>query len=279
MNLVNVSVLMSVYDQEQPSFLSESLDSILLQTCIPKQIVIVKDGRLTSELDEVLYNFSVTHGDLITITFRNLNKKVNLGIALNEGLKVCNNDLVARMDSDDYALTNRLSLQTEYIAKHPEIKVLGGQIEEFSENLETITGYRKVPTDTSYIKKYARYRNPLNHMTVMFSKSFIESIGGYHDIPEFEDYDLWLRALKENSQCVGNVHELLVAARIGNIQSRRGGFEYLRKNFFARKNFFCNGLINLPTLLVTVILHSFVALTPTIVRKTVYQLFLRRKSI
>ena len=48
------AVLMSVYRKEQPAFLKESIDSLLVQTVLPAQIVIVCDGELTPALYEVL---------------------------------------------------------------------------------------------------------------------------------------------------------------------------------------------------------------------------------
>lgn len=48
------SVLMSIYKKENPAFLTQSLDSILNQTVFPSEIVMVKDGLLTRELEAVL---------------------------------------------------------------------------------------------------------------------------------------------------------------------------------------------------------------------------------
>ena len=53
------SVLMSVYHREQPQFLREALDSIFSQTLLPDEVVLVKDGPLTKELDEVVEEFAV----------------------------------------------------------------------------------------------------------------------------------------------------------------------------------------------------------------------------
>ena len=42
---------MSVYIKEKPEFLEKSIDSMINQTVKPDEIVIVKDGPLTSDLD------------------------------------------------------------------------------------------------------------------------------------------------------------------------------------------------------------------------------------
>ena len=51
------TVLMSVYYKEKPEYLSLSIESMLNQTVKPDEFIIVKDGPLTTELDEVINNF------------------------------------------------------------------------------------------------------------------------------------------------------------------------------------------------------------------------------
>ena len=48
------SVLMSVYKKEQPEFLKESIQSIMDQTLKTDNFVLVCDGALTKELDQVI---------------------------------------------------------------------------------------------------------------------------------------------------------------------------------------------------------------------------------
>ena len=64
---MNISVLMSVYYKENPEFLRQAVDSIITQTFMPEQIVLVKDGILTDELDELIDNFRKEYPDLFTI--------------------------------------------------------------------------------------------------------------------------------------------------------------------------------------------------------------------
>ena len=51
------SVLMSVYEKEKPDFLKSAIDSILNQSIKPDEIVIVKDGKLTKELDNIINSY------------------------------------------------------------------------------------------------------------------------------------------------------------------------------------------------------------------------------
>ena len=51
------SVLMSLYAKERPEYLRECIESILRQTAVPDEIVIVKDGPLTNALECVLSEY------------------------------------------------------------------------------------------------------------------------------------------------------------------------------------------------------------------------------
>ena len=55
---IQFSVLMSVYKNEKPEYLEQALESVVTQTLMPDEIVIVKDGLLTEELNVVINNYS-----------------------------------------------------------------------------------------------------------------------------------------------------------------------------------------------------------------------------
>ena len=53
----NYSVLISVYYKERPIYLKSALDSVLNQTLPPSEIILIKDGPLTVELEKVLSSY------------------------------------------------------------------------------------------------------------------------------------------------------------------------------------------------------------------------------
>jgi glycosyltransferase involved in cell wall biosynthesis len=127
---MNFSVLLSVYKKENPSYLKQALTSIWdEQTLKPDQIVLVKDGALTLELDNVINEWLKKLGSLLTIV--ELPKNVGLGTALIEGLKYCKYDIVARMDTDDISLPQRFEKQIAFFEQNKDSVIVGSSILEF----------------------------------------------------------------------------------------------------------------------------------------------------
>ena len=136
------SVLMSVYEKEQPLFFRESRQSILRQSMPPAQIVVVCDGRLTDELYEVLAEVQVDNPALFTIV--QLENRSGLGMALNQGMQHCRYEIIARMDSDDISLPDRMKWQIEAMEAH-EADLISGPVAEFETNPSIPGKIRKLP--------------------------------------------------------------------------------------------------------------------------------------
>ncbi|HCC66481.1 MAG TPA: amylovoran biosynthesis protein AmsE, partial [Moraxella sp.] len=96
------SVLMSLYDKENPEFLSECLASLVNQTRQADEVVLVFDGAINLALQKVVQDFKPQ----LPLTIIPLTKNVGLGQALNAGLNACQHDWVMRMDTDDICVPN-----------------------------------------------------------------------------------------------------------------------------------------------------------------------------
>src|SRR5690554_6101434 len=116
------SVLMSVYIKEKPEWFRISLDAILSQTIMPAEIVLVKDGPLTEELEKVITEYSQKSNIFKIIS---LEKNVGLGLALQKGITLCSNELIARMDTDDYCIPKRCERILDEFNKNPKLDVVG----------------------------------------------------------------------------------------------------------------------------------------------------------
>jgi len=223
------SVLMSLYKKEHPEYLRLALDSMINQTVKPDEIVLVEDGPLTNELYAVVEEYK-PHLQIV-INEKNL----GLGLALNEGLKVCSNELVARMDTDDISKPDRCEKQLIFFQEHPETNILGGQIEEFITSPSEVVGKRIVPETDTELKDFMKKRCPFNHMTVMFKKTDVIKAGNYQDWYWNEDYYLWIR-LALAGCTFANLPDILVYTRVGaDMYQRRGGDKYFKSELGIQK--------------------------------------------
>lgn len=205
--ITDYSVLMSLYVKEKPEYLIESLESMLQQTILPKQIVIVLDGEITSELQVVINKYKLSNPNLFSIV--PLEQNIGLGLALNKGLEHCEFELIARMDTDDISYPERCELQLAEFNNHPELDIVGTLTSEFFESPDKIQSIRIVPENHEEILKFSRRRSPFNHPTVMYRKSSIQAVGGYRDILRKEDLDLFARMLENGCKAKNIQKELL----------------------------------------------------------------------
>lgn len=269
------SVLMSVYKNEKSEYLKQAIESIVNQTLIPNEIVIVKDGPLTEELEQVISYYEKKYNDLFKII--NLKKNRGLGLALRDGLLACNNEYIARMDTDDIALPTRFEKQFSYLEKHKDIALLGGWITEFSSDYEHPDTITELPCKHNDIVKYAKRRNPFRHMTVVFKKSAVLDSGNYRNFLWFEDYDLWIRIIQKGYK-VANISDVIVNVRAGDeMFARRGGCQYLKQELTFQRLLREKKFVNFIEFLVNVLTRSFIRLLPNYLRIFIYKNKLRRK--
>ena len=272
------SVLMSVYYKEKAEYLRLSVSSMLAQSVPPEQFVLVCDGPLTPELDAVIESFASANPELFTVV--RLEKNKGIGVALNIGLQHCRNELVARMDADDIAVEKRLEMQLAELAKYPEVSAVGGQIAEFYDDPDVITGYRKVPITEEEVRQYIRFRNPMNHMTVVLRKSHVLNVGNYQDVPGFEDYFLWA-SLTANGNSLRNVKDVccIVRANAG-MYSRRGGVRYFQNTMRVERFLRTKGVITKWEFYRNIIVRFVGTIViPPQFRKTVFLNMLRKRQL
>lgn len=220
------SVLMSVYKKDEPSFLKEAIDSMLKQTVKCEQFILIEDGPLPDILQEVIDSYSCENPSLFSIV--KLPQNMGLGKALDKGLEVCRNELVARMDADDISLPNRCEKLLALFEQNPKLGLAGTNIDEFYDDPHNIVTSRKVPCDYESICKFMRRRSPFNHPTVMFKKSEVERCGGYGKMKRKQDLDLFARML--NMGCYAlNINESLLLFRSNKDNyKRRRSWEYCK---------------------------------------------------
>lgn len=265
---------MSVYYKERPDYLICSIESMINQTKKPDEIVIVKDGELTEELNKVINDFVNMYPGLFTIVC--LKNNVGLGLALNEGLKICRNELVARMDTDDISLSTRCELQLKEFERDSDLSIVGTMINEFYDNPSNQIASRIVPTEHNEIVKFSRRRNPFNHPTVMYKKSDVLRCGGYHNYRRNQDFDLFVRML-DNGCKAKNINKslLLFRANRDNLK-RRKSWEKVKSNIQLIYNFWQKGHSGFIDFLVISSIQIIVYISPIWLFDWISKKFLRK---
>ncbi len=267
------SVLMSVYIKEKPEYARACFDSLLNQTILATEWVIVEDGPLTNELYALLEEYENKYPGLIKRVPLETNH--GLGLALREGILHCSYDLVARMDTDDIAREDRFEKQLALFAENPELDICGSHIKEFVTSPEEITAIRKVPLTDAEIKRYQKRRDAFNHPTVMYKKSMVLKAGNYQHALLMEDTLLWVNMIINGAVCM-NVDDYLVFMRAGkDMIDRRGGFSYYKKYKAGRKIIRKTGYISWWDYRFTLMVQFVVALVPNRARRFIFKKLLR----
>ncbi len=239
------SVAISVYRNEKPENFDRALESITkLQTVKPSEIVLVVDGPIGEDLNDVVEKYEKAYPFFKIIR---LSENGGLGNALKLAVENASYDLIARMDSDDISLPTRFEEQISFFEQDASLDIVGGDISEFVGEEENVVAYRKVPTTDSEIKEYMRTRCAFNHVTVMYKKSAVENAGGYLDLFWNEDYYLWIRMQLSGAK-FANTGTTLVNVRTGaDMYARRGGKRYFQSEKHLQKYMLKHKMISYST--------------------------------
>ena len=263
------SVLMSLYKKEHPEYLRLALDSMINQSVKPDEIVLVEDGPLTDELYAVVEEYKpYLH---IVVNQKNL----GLGLALNEGLKACRNELVARMDTDDISKPDRCEKQLKRFEEKPKLAIVGSHIDEFVGTPDNVISQRRVPLTSEDIYEYAKKRSAFNHPAVMYRKSSVLAEGGYSDLKRNQDVDLFGRMLFKGYKAE-NIDEALLWFRSSDeLAARRKSWENTKSYIATIKKFWEMGYSSFSDYVVVAVAQTGMFILPAGLQNWVYKKFLR----
>lgn len=274
---------MSVYRNTTAAELRFALDSIAAQTRLPERVLVVKDGPVAADVDKLLRAYaddSVLRVD--TLAFE---RNRGLGIALRDGLAEVDTEFVARLDSDDAMFPARLEAQLAFMAKHPDVAVVGSAMQEFSSDVDgprgtfehgempsgmILGGVRRLPETHREIARYVRINSPLNHPSVLMRTRDVRDVGGYRPVHNMEDYDLWAR-LVAGGKKLHNLPEPLTYFRVSDDQMRRRTTPETRRAERAMQRSLVEyGLISRPRAAVNLIARNIYRSLPLGAMKQVY---------
>ena len=273
MEKTKVSVLMSIYFKEKAEYFRKSLDSILEQTYLPDEIVLVKDGLLTEELEQVIKEYK----NKINMKIVPLEKNRGLGLALREGVLNCSNEIIIRMDTDDISLKTRIEKQVNFFKKNSDIGIIGSNAYNFEKEIDDLKTISIFPEKNEEIRKFSKRRCPFLHPTIAIRKEILLGVGNYNDLLWFEDYDLFLRVLKITKGY--NFQEPLLYFRSNEeLYKRRGGISYIKNEIKALKKFHKEGYMNTYYYLTNIVIRLGIRICGNNLRRIIYKNFLRKEK-
>lgn len=224
--LPQVSILMPVYNTAP--YLREAMDSMLSQTFSDFELIVLNDCS-PDNAEEILD----TYNDPRIVRYRG-EKNVGLSNVLNIGIELTRGKYIARMDSDDISLPNRLQVQVDYLEAHPEIDLVSVGMQLFGDNDEIWIRDQ----DFEEMKIRALFRSPVLHASSVWRKESFEKQGlrFRQEMVPCEDYDLWTRALVSGLK-FANLSEVLYRYRIHGTQASMQTDVIDEKNREVQKNY------------------------------------------
>lgn len=229
-------ILQSVYKNDKPEYLYQSINSILNQTYVSFDYYIGIDGPINDELRRVLVSFQDSR-------LKVLDNKDNKGLAgiLNDLLTQCKKidyEYIARMDADDIALPDRLQKQVAFLEANPNIDMAGGAINEIDEEGKDRGKVTRYPCEPDACRAFFAKRNPVAHPTVMFRRSFFEKAGWEYptDYVRNEDTRMWHEGYKHGC-VIANLSDVLINFRMSDnmFKQRRNGHDFAKSQLKLRK--------------------------------------------
>lgn len=273
---IRFSVCMSVYKKDTPAFLIEALNSLVQQTRMPDEIVLVEDGPVTEEIEKIIMDFEKNYPTIMNVI--RCKRNGGLGEALRIGVEHAKYDYIARMDSDDISFPNRFEKLIRFLKDNSDVDIVGSDAAKFEHSTEKIIGYRRPKLTDKELKKQLKYKTPFCHVTIMAKKDAILKAGNYKEIFNQEDYYLWARMAEQG--CVfANIPDITVYVRLVGVGGRRGGLRYFKNELFMQNYLLKSHIIGLPRYCWHVVKKIIVEMLMTAkMREWAYQTFIKVKK-
>jgi glycosyltransferase involved in cell wall biosynthesis len=202
-----VSVLMSVYNGE--CYLREAVESILQQTFIDFEFVIINDGS-TDSTQDILAEYATRDQRIVLVQ-----NKENIGLtkSLNKWLRIVRGKYIARQDADDVSLPERLMTQVRYLERLDHVGLLGTAYYMVDCQERPIATHRLPLADTE-IRWQMLFHSAFCHPSVMFRQELLDKSKPFYneDLLYSQDYDLWTRLQRRT--CVANLDVPMLELRV-----------------------------------------------------------------
>lgn len=267
------SVIMSVYHKVNPYDLEMSIMSILNQTYQTNEFILIKDGPLTKEQENILNKMINKNRKIFKIY--EFEQNMGAGVAYNKGIDMCTNKWAAIMDSDDFAVETKFEKQMKYLSEHQDLDAIGSNAVEFLGNVDNIISTRIMPETNEEIIKFGHGRCPMIQPTVVFKVDSVKKAGSYQHSPLTEDFDLYIRMIRNKCKFYTYQEVLYYIRTSDDFFKRRGGFKYLKPILSFKYKWFKRKYFTFPQFLKTALSSTIVSIMPNKLRTIIYKKFLR----
>ena len=181
-----ISVIMPNYNAWK--YISEAIQSVLDQTFGDFEFIIIDDCS-TDNSWEIIQNFAKKDSRIIAL--RN-EKNLTVCRTANRALDMARGEFIARLDSDDVSLPERLSRQLDFLKKNPEYILCGSNFQFIDQNGK-IGKMRKLPETNEEIQHSFLIKNPIAQSTVMIRASMLGALRYDENFEVAEDLEFWMR--------------------------------------------------------------------------------------
>lgn len=189
---MKITAVIPAYNAEK--HIARAIDSVLAQTRPADEVIVVDDGS-TDGTAEIVRSY----GDKVIFIQQ---ENAGVSVARNTGIEAATSEWVAFLDADDEWLPEKLKLQTEHLARHPDLKWTyanfyqkTGQetlrITHISENTQTLLQEGEVFQD--YLQGYINHTYAWTSTLLIHRSVFNESGLFRPGMKIAQDTDLWFR--------------------------------------------------------------------------------------
>ncbi len=189
-NMIKISVVMPSY--QSALFIHKTLQSIVEQTVIPSQVIIIDDGS-TDNTCSIIEEFSKTYPELNIELIRRSHK--GPGAARNIGVRGATSEWIAFLDSDDFWFPNKLEICLQAIRENQQSNFFCHNENMIAEDgSTTLLDYSRLYSAEKPLTEQLFKINLFSTSAVVCKRDNILNVGGFDEtLSSAQDYELWLR--------------------------------------------------------------------------------------
>lgn len=202
----DVSIIAPNYNNGR--YLAEFIESVVASDVWPKELIIINDGSTDDSLS-ILRRYD--HFSFMKVISFDQNR--GLTAALNAGLEAAGGKYIMRADPDDRLKSHRIATQFQYLESHPEVDVIGSNVEYFSDKNGKVINCSNFPLAHKEIaKRFKAGEHGVQHPSVMIRAGVYKQYR-YQKIFPAEDYEIFSRMVVNGCR-FANISEPLYQMRV-----------------------------------------------------------------